>query len=770
MFYKNDTMPSLEVIILLGKEIKPNLPQKQRLLVIGIYLFILIVLFNLLGGNFRNMIWNSGIDSSIWFYSGALMIILGSYLVEPYFTKPSDAIVNSIAVLIALFGLTAKSEFVGYSILLYYSVAILFLGILVILLADVKNNFLSKVNKVLYFIIENLGKAKVMFSVVYLLAAYSYFANPEKIIIFVSVISLWICITFFDIVGIIVNKLTNLIEYFKTSDPKILGEAIGCDNPFLYKVEVDFTKHKFTPIKFGDLVVIERDSYGEGIIGIVTNIKQLLNKQWLSIYLIRDKQNEVLRIGIENKKLIPNKNTIFAKKNLVYLLSFEDLDSETQRQINESELYNNRNNFIGYVTDGSNINIINFAILEEMTKCFHSIAEGTILKSYIHDKETLYQVINGNTREERLEKHDNHGYLIGIARKLGQYDNETKELNISKWMPNMFTPVFFVNVGNYSPERMKEIAHSAIGRLPETDMEIQIKDIGSIVSHNTAILGILGIGKSCLAFELIKKIIDNNIKIICIDITNQYFNSDNGLKKYVLEDQIEHELSDEVLIELRNTKTRSGNRSRPSEWGNVNVYTSRLNEKIGSFMENSEKKVLILNPDWHPVVKALSNFNIEEVIDLTVAEKTRIISERLFKYAMDQGETCNARYLIVYEEAHSLIPEWNSVANEGDRNATNGTAKVILQGRKYGLGCLVITQRTANVSKSILNQCNTIFALRVFDDTGKSFLQNYIGQDYTNVLPVLEERHAIAIGRGLKLKQPVIIRLNDREYFAHDVQ
>ena len=57
----------------------------------------------------------------------------------------------------------------------------------------------------------------------------------------------------------------------------------------------------------------------------------------------------------------------------------------------------------------------------------------------------------------------------------------------------------------------------------------------------------------------------------------------------------------------------------------------------------------------------------------------------------------------------------------GDKIAVNGTAKVILQGRKYGLGSFVITQRTANISKSILNQCNTIFALRIFDDTGKHY-------------------------------------------------
>lgn len=70
-----------------------------------------------------------------------------------------------------------------------------------------------------------------------------------------------------------------------------------------------------------------------------------------------------------------------------------------------------------------------------------------------------------------------------------------------------------------------------------------------------------------------------------------------------------------------------------------------------------------------------------------------------------------------------------------------------------------------NISKSILNQCNTIFALRIFDDTGKNFLENYIGMDYANVLPTLEERHVVAVGKALKLKQPIILQLNNRENF-----
>lgn len=149
---------------------------------------------------------------------------------------------------------------------------------------------------------------------------------------------------------------------------------------------------------------------------------------------------------------------------------------------------------------------------------------------------------------------------------------------------------------------------------------------------------------------------------------------------------------------------------------------------------------------------------------ISPVEVTRIVTEVVLELL--QGEMSDrARVCLVYEEAHSLIPEWNSVASEGDRISTNATARAILQGRKYGLGCVVVTQRTASVTKTILNQCNTIFAMRIFDETGKDFLSNYIGRDYANALPSLSERHAVFFGKASSCENPVLIRLNDRPAF-----
>jgi len=150
---------------------------------------------------------------------------------------------------------------------------------------------------------------------------------------------------------------------------------------------------------------------------------------------------------------------------------------------------------------------------------------------------------------------------------------------------------------------------------------------------------------------------------------------------------------------------------------------------------------------------------------LTPTEITRLLTEAVLEVLQEQGMSEKARCCIVFEEAHSLIPEWMAVVSEGDKTATNGTAKAILQGRKYGLGCVVITQRTANVTKTILNQCNTVFALRVFDATGMEFLKNYIGEDYAGILSTLEDRHAVVFGRASSCRDPVLIHLNERGDF-----
>jgi hypothetical protein len=280
------------------------------------------------------------------------------------------------------------------------------------------------------------------------------------------------------------------------------------------------------------------------------------------------------------------------------------------------------------------------------------------------------------------------------------------------------------------------------------------------VTHNTAILGILGAGKTFLALELVERMLLAGIKVIVLDLTNQYATHltpyyDGATEKANLD-----------ALKATGPAGKTNYKQIVSEGGSVQAFQTALKQQLANFMADANAKVRIYNPTAFEIWKQDSKLfsGAATMAQLTPTELTRIITETALELCSatitDQAKVC-----IVYEEAHSLIPEWNAVASEGDKAATNGTAKAILQGRKYGLGCLVITQRTANVTKTILNQCNTVFALRVFDATGMEFLRNYIGDDYSGVLSTLENRHAVVFGRASSCSDPVLVRLNDRDKF-----
>jgi hypothetical protein len=730
----------------------------QRIIAVFLYTGIFLLLCRFFSGSWSFLV-NTDSHYNLLFISGALLLVFGTYIAEPFFTKPVDVITNSTAVVLALLSIQDPSSLIGYWIVFYSSVGIGLSAVATIFLSQFHG--FEKFQKVFFEIITKIGQSRIIFSVIYLLTIISYFGDEP--IAFIFFFTFWIVFVTKNIVEVLIvwfSKVFQFLLYSKRGS-EILGEAIGCENPFLYKVEIDYFKHKVKETKKGELVYLSLDN-SKGAVGIIINEKQLLNKKWVTVYLL-EKDNAPLKIDLKRQEFISGSRTIFSKDNAVYGLNLDDIeDSESKELVQENYLYKNRNNFIGYIAEGSDIHKVRFhALLDSTSEKYKLLKEGTVIKTGIHTDNVLYQIIDGKTYEEELEKHSIYGFLTGIAQKLGKYNTANQELEVVKWLPNIYAPVFFDDTEPSQPNVL------SIGKLPETQLEIALKDVNSLVTHNTAILGILGIGKSCLTFELVKKAVEStNVKVVCIDITNEY---KRELIQYLDSSLLQEELPEETLKELKDGN-KNGNQDDPTSWGNEEVYKTKLDEKLKEFSEDDTKKVLLLNPDWHSVSKAGSQFKISHKIDLTIAEKTRIISERLFVLAKNEWENLSddeikepkARHLLVFEEAHSLIPEWNSTANSGDQSASNGTAKVILQGRKYGLGSFVVTQRTANISKSILNQCNTIFALRVFDDTGKQFLENYIGSDYSNTLPTLEERHAIAVGKALKLKQPVIIRLNDR--------
>jgi uncharacterized protein len=746
-----------KIIKLMCRDDKLNI--RERIVSSLLYAIIIIGIGKYLNGDF-SFLFDSSNKFYLLFAASSMMLIMGDYLTEPYYTKPVDVIVKSFTILLVLGSVPVEKQqiFILYDIFLYINIFLLILSCSLVLWGNQDNN--TKLKKFFLGIITKFSSPSIIFSILYLLSLFSFFESHSND--FFILFGLWLLLIFKKPVEFIAKFITTIWNFVKKEDEDFsIGVAIGCDNPFLYKVEIENESHQKNNIKKGELVYLELQD-DIGLVGMIFNEKHLLNKKWLSIYILEDNDNNPLKINIKTNDFLENNNTIYSKKNLVYSFDISSLSSEKLEFIESNDMYKNRANFIGYVSENSDINKINFHMLIDYNNEKHTaIGEGTILSCKIFNKNTLFQVLNGLTNEEKLEKYDNHGYTTVSAKKIGAFNATTNKLSAIKWFPNIYSPVFLLddNMDNYDYLKF-------IGKLPGTNCGIPITNYDALITHNTAILGILGIGKSKLTFELLKKVEANtDAKIICIDITNEYAR-ENGLFKYIEQNKIKYD--DENAFNGINP-TFETIASTEKDSGNLKLYKEELKKDLCNFLFNQDtftsksifsdnKKVRIYNIDYHKVSKGKKEYSKILIEALTLPEKTKIITEELFKIVstLPMSEKQKSKVLLVFEEAHSLVPE--------DRtNASLGTAKYILQSRKYGLGSLVITQRTANVTKSILSQCNTIFGMKVFDSSGKEFLENFIGKDYADNLALLEDRHAVVTGKAMGLKQPVIITLNDME-------
>lgn len=736
---------------------KNKLTIRERIVSSILYVIIIIGIGKYLSGNFEFLI-DSSNKFYILFVASALMLIMGDYLTEPYYTKPVDVIVKSFTILLVLGSvpLEKQATFLFYNVFFYINVFLLFSSTILVYLGNYGDN--TRIKKFFLSFLIKFASPSIIFSLLYLLSLFSFFDSDTND--FIILFGIWLILVFKKPVEFIAKILASIWNFIKKEDEdNSVGVAIGCDNPFLYKVEINNEIHQKNNIKKGNLIYLELQD-NIGVVGIIFNEKHLLNKKWLSIYMLEDSNNEPLKIDIKTNGFLENNNTIYSKTNLVYSLNIDSLNSENKGIIENNDMYKNKDSFIGFVSKDSDINKIKFHMLIDINNEKHlKIGEGTILSSKIFNKNTLFQVLNGLTNEEKLERYDNHGFTTVSAKKIGAFNTTTNELSAIKWFPNIYSPVFLLddNMNNYDYSKF-------IGKLPGTNCGIPITNYDALITHNTAILGILGIGKSKLTFELLKKVEANTgAKIICIDITNEYAR-ENGLFKYIEQNKIQYD--DENAFNGINP-TFEIIKSTEKDSGNLKLYKDELKKDLCNFLFNEDtftsesifsdnKKVRIYNIDYHKVSKGKKQYSKILIEALTLPEKTKIITEELFKIVstLPMSEKQKSKVLLVFEEAHSLVPE--------DRtSASLGTAKYILQSRKYGLGSLVITQRTANVSKSILSQCNTIFGMKVFDTTGKEFLENFIGKDYAESLALLEDRHAVITGKAMDLKQPVIISLND---------
>lgn len=185
--------------------------------------------------------------------------------------------------------------------------------------------------------------------------------------------------------------------------------------------------------------------------------------------------------------------------------------------------------------------------------------------------------------------------------------------------------------------------------------------------------------------------------------------------------------------------------------GDLDGATSDLDDLVSSWL-NHDKPITVLDLGGIPF----------EVTDLVVGVLTRILYETQFWGRGIAGVGRSRPLLLVFEEAHSYLPRGGDAAKFVAGYAGQAVRRVFKEGRKYGIGGLVVSQRPHELDETILSQCGTFVALRLSnpDDQGRvKALAPDALRGLLELLPVLRTGEALILGEAIHIPSRVRVEL-----------
>lgn len=151
-----------------------------------------------------------------------------------------------------------------------------------------------------------------------------------------------------------------------------------------------------------------------------------------------------------------------------------------------------------------------------------------------------------------------------------------------------------------------------------------------------------------------------------------------------------------------------------------------------------------------------------EVTHIITSVMARVTLEVLQRYRrQEKGETLPT--ILVMEEAHTFIKRYNTDAENENATAmcTKVFERIAREGRKYGLGLVLSSQRPSELSPTVISQCNSFLLHRLSNDKDQELVGKLVPDNLRGLLrelPSLPSRNAILLGWASEL--PIMVRMN----------
>ena len=154
-----------------------------------------------------------------------------------------------------------------------------------------------------------------------------------------------------------------------------------------------------------------------------------------------------------------------------------------------------------------------------------------------------------------------------------------------------------------------------------------------------------------------------------------------------------------------------------------------------------------------------------EIIHIVVSVLGRLIFEALQRYRRLNAEGMTLPTVLVLEEAHTFIKRGGSEDGQAitsDRLCRETFERIAREGRKFGLGLVLSSQRPSELSPTVLAQCNTFLLHRLVNDSDQSLVSRLVPDNVGGTpreLPSLPSRQAILLGWATPI--PILVEMDE---------
>lgn len=322
-----------------------------------------------------------------------------------------------------------------------------------------------------------------------------------------------------------------------------------------------------------------------------------------------------------------------------------------------------------------------------------------------------------------------------------------------------------------------------LGRLlREESIEVFV-NINKVASRHLAVLATTGSGKSNLLALIMKKIAELNGTLIVFDYHGEYSSLEVKNVKHASPRINPRDLDSEEfadMMDIRENAERqrtllneifSNTKMQEDFWegllnqihlaknDNSKKRIARRLEEIIERARNSMQK--ILDPDMSRSLDQIeeNKINIFNMLELNERQASIIIAYYLKEILSDRKSQSNKKFsspvIVAIEEAHAFIPE-------GFRSkASDVVAKVAREGRKFGVGLIIISQRPSKIDQNVLSQMGSLAISRIIQPRDQSYIMDiteHIPNELLEHLPSLNTGEMLLTGQWITI--PSLVKID----------